>query len=311
MNPNLKGFIQITPEVKQSLSKGAPIVALESTVITHGLPYPENIQLAQDMEEEVRRYGAIPATIAFLEGEIRVGLNIENLEYLASARNLRKASPRDFSRMVVNKESGGTTVAGSIFVAHKIGIQVFATGGIGGVHRQPAGDVSADLPQLSKTPIIVVCAGAKAILDLPATLEYLETHAVPVVGYQTNEFPAFYSAHSRLPTNSRAESPEEVVELSRTHWQLGMTSAILVTVPPPPEVAMPEDEMRQAVKQALKDAKKERVRGQRVTPFLLKRVSELTGNASLYANLGLLRNNAYVAAHIAVSLRRDPQIKRI
>lgn len=311
MNPYFKGFIQIAPEVKQSLSKGAPIVALESTVITHGLPYPENIQLAQDMEQEVRRYGAIPATIAILEGVIRVGLNIENLEYLASSRNLNKASPRDFSRMVINEESGGTTVAGSIFVAHKVGIQVFATGGIGGIHRQPAGDVSADLPQLTKTPMIVVCAGAKAILDLPGTLEYLETHAVPVVGYQTNEFPAFYSAQSRLPTSSRADSPEEVVELSRTHWQLGMTSAMLVTVPPPPEVAMPEDEMRLAVKQALQDAKNERVRGQKVTPYLLQRVSELTGNASLRANLGLLRNNASIAAQIALSLKRDPQIRNI
>ncbi len=311
MRPSLKAVFQIAPEVKQSISGGAPVVALESTVITHGLPYPENIQLAQDMEEEVRRGGAIPATIAILEGVIRVGLKIEHLEYLASAGDLRKASPRDFSRMVMNEESGGTTVAGSIYVAHKVGIQVFATGGIGGVHRQPTGDISADLPQLAKTPMIVVCAGVKAILDLPATLEYLETHAIPVVGYKTNEFPAFYSAQSRLPTSSRVDSPEEIVELSRIHWQLGMVSALLVTVPPPPEVAMPEDEMRQAVKQALQDAKDERIRGQRVTPYLLERVSELTGNASLRANLGLLRNNAYIAAQIAVSLRRDPQIKRI
>jgi len=250
MNPNLKGFIRISPEVAQAQSLGSPIVALESTVITHGLPYPENIQLAQDMENEVRQGGAVPATIAILNGEIQVGLNIENLEYLASASDLHKASPRDFSRMMVYKESGGTTVAGSIHVAHAVGIKVFATGGIGGVHRQPPGDVSADLPQLAKTPMIIVCAGAKAILDLPATLEYLETHAIPVVGYQTSEFPAFYSAESRLPTSCQADSPEEVVELARTHWQLGMASALLVTVPPPPEVAMPAEEMRQAVKVA-------------------------------------------------------------
>jgi pseudouridine-5'-phosphate glycosidase len=311
MKSGLENVFQIAPEVKQSLSGEGPVVALESTVITHGLPYPENIQLAQDMEEEVRRGGAVPATIAILEGVIRVGLTIDQLEYLATAKNLRKASPRDFSRMVMNEESGGTTVAGSIYFAHKAGIHVFATGGIGGVHRQPAGDISADLPQLAKTPMILVCAGAKAILDLPATLEYLETHAVPVVGYQTNEFPAFYSAHSRLPTSSRADSPKEVVELSRIHWQLGMTSAMLITVPPPPEVAMPEDEMRRAVKQALQDAKNERIRGQRVTPYLLERVSDITGNASLRANLGLLRNNAGIAAQIAVSLRRDPQIRRI
>jgi len=311
MKHTLSPFIRLSPEVAQAQAMGTPIVALESTVITHGLPYPENIQLAQDMENEVRHGGAIPATIAILEGMVHVGLNIEQLEHLASAKDLHKASPRDFSRMIVNEESGGTTVAGSIYVAHAVGIRVFATGGIGGIHRQPAGDISADLPQLAKTPMIIVCAGAKAILDLPATLEYLETHAVPVVGYQTSEFPAFYSARSRLPTSSRADSPEEVVELAHTHWQLGMTSALLVTVPPPPEVAMPEEEMRQAVKQALQDAKKERVRGQRVTPYLLQRVSELTGNASLLANLGLLRNNAGIAAQIARSFKQDPKIKTI
>jgi len=311
MKHTLSPFIRLSPEVAQAQAMGTPIVALESTVITHGLPYPENIQLAQDMENEVRHGGAIPATIAILEGMVHVGLNIEQLEHLASAKDLHKASPRDFSRMIVNEESGGTTVAGSIYVAHAVGIRVFATGGIGGIHRQPAGDISADLPQLAKTPMIIVCAGAKAILDLPATLEYLETHAVPVVGYQTSEFPAFYSARSRLPTSSRADSPEEVVELAHTHWQLGMTSALLVTVPPPPEVAMPEEEMRQAVKQALQDAKNERVRGQRVTPYLLQRVSELTGNASLLANLGLLRNNAGIAAQIARSFKQDPKIKTI
>lgn len=311
MNPNLKGIFRISPEVARAQSLGAAIVALESTVITHGLPYPENIQLAQDMENEVRHAGAIPATIAVLEGMVHVGLNINQLEHLASAKELHKASPRDFSRMVVNKESGGTTVAGSIYVAHAVDIRVFATGGIGGVHRQPAGDISADLPQLAKTPLIIVCAGAKAILDLPATLEYLETHGVPVVGYQTSEFPAFYSARSRLPTSSRADSPEEVVELARAHWGVGMTSALLVTVPPPPEVAMPEEEVRQAVKQALQDAKNERVRGQRATPYLLQRVSELTGNASLLANLGLLRNNAHIAAQIARRFKQDPKIKAI
>ena len=311
MNPNLKGIFRISPEVARAQSLGAAIVALESTVITHGLPYPENIQLAQDMENEVRQAGAIPATIAVLEGMVHVGLNINQLEHLASAKDLHKASPRDFSRMVVNKESGGTTVAGSIYVAHAVDIRVFATGGIGGVHRQPAGDISADLPQLAKTPMIIVCAGAKAILDLPATLEYLETHGVPVVGYQTSEFPAFYSARSRLPTSSRADSPEEVVELARAHWGVGMTSALLVTVPPPPEVAMPEEEVRQAVRQALQDAKKERVRGQRVTPYLLQRVSELTGNASLLTNLGLLRNNAHLAAEIARRFKLDPKIKAI
>lgn len=311
MNPNSKAYFRLSPEITRAQSIGASIVALESTVITHGLPYPENIQLAQDMEDEVRQGGAIPATIAILEGILHVGVNIEQLEHLASARGLHKASPRDFSHMVVNEESGGTTVAGTIFIANMVGIQVLATGGIGGVHRQPSWDISADLPQLARTPVIVVCAGAKAILDLPATLEYLETHSIPVVGYQTNEFPAFYSAKSRLPTNSRADSPEEVVELAQTHWQLGMKSALLVAVPPPPEVALPEDEIREAIKQALQEAKRERVRGQRVTPFLLQRVSELTGNASLRANLGLLRNNARLAAEIARRWKRDHGVRAV
>jgi pseudouridine-5'-phosphate glycosidase len=285
---------------------GLPLVALESTVITHGLPYPENIQLAQDMENEVRQAGAVPATIAVLEGKIHVGLDISQLEFLAAARDVHKASPRDFSRLLVREESGGTTVAGTIFIARSAGIKVFATGGIGGVHRQPPGDVSADLPQLAKTPLIVVCAGAKAILDLPATLEFLETQGVPVLGYQTSEFPAFYSARSRLRTSHRADTPEEVVELAQSHWGLGLESALLVAVPPPAEVALPEDEMRQAVKEALQDAKKERVRGQRVTPFLLQRVSELTGNASLAANLGLLRNNARIGGQVALALQQAP-----
>ncbi|MGW8226243.1 MAG: pseudouridine-5'-phosphate glycosidase [Anaerolineales bacterium] len=311
MDQKIKPYMRVSKEVARAQSLGLPLVALESTVITHGLPYPENIQLAQDMEEEVRQNGAIPATIAILDGMIHVGLDSMQLENLASSKEVSKASPRDFSRLILNEASGGTTVAGTIFIAHAVGIKVFATGGIGGVHRQPANDVSADLPQLSRTPVIVVCAGAKAILDLPATIEYLETHSIPVVGYQTNEFPAFYSARSRLQTSHRADEAQEVVDLALTHWGLGMQSALLVTVPPPVEVAMPEDEMRQAVKEALKDAKKERIRGQRVTPFLLQRVTELTGNASLNANLGLLRNNARIGGQIARAWQQTPHTHSI
>ena len=311
MNPSLKGFIRLSPEVARAQSSGVPIVALESTVITHGLPHPENIQIAQEMENEVRKGGAVPATIAILEGVIQVGVNNDQLEYLAAANDLSKASPRDFSRILVKEGSGGTTVAGTIFIASMVGIRVFATGGIGGVHLQPKGDISADLLQLAKTPMIVVCAGAKAILDLPATLEYLETQGVPVIGYQTNEFPAFYSIHSQLATSSRADTPQEVVDFARIHWQLGMNNALLVTAPPPPEIALPEEEMSEAVNQALKDAEAEQIRGQAVTPFLLRRVSELTGNASLIANLGLLRNNALIAGKIAHSYQRDSQIKAV
>ena len=201
----------------------------------------------------------------------------------------------------------GHPVTGDLYLAEKVGVE--KDGSAPGL--EPANDISADLPQLARTPVIVVCAGAKAILDLPATIEYLETYSIPVVGYQTSEFPAFYSARSRLPTSHRADEPEEVTELALTHWGLGMQSALLVTVPPPVEVAMPEDEMRQAVKEALKDAKKERGRGQRVTPFLLQRVTELTGNASLNANLGLLRNNARIGGQIARAWQQTPHTHSI
>src|SRR3990172_7711736 len=255
MNTHLPLYYRLSPEVAQARAGGLPIVALESTVITHGLPGPENIGLAQDMESEVRRQGAIPATIAVLDGLILVGLNQEQLERLAVGENLHKASPRDFARLLVEKESGGTTVAGTLFVAHAAGIRVFATGGIGGVHRHPPSDISADLPQLARTPLIVVCAGAKAILDLPATLEYLETHGVPVVGYQGDDFPAFYTTSSRLPTSARADTAEEVAALARIHWEMGVRSAVLVTVPPPPEVAISDEDVREAIRQALKEVR--------------------------------------------------------
>ena len=309
MNTHLPPYYRLSPEVAQARVGGMPIVALESTVITHGLPYPENIRLAQDMECEVRRQGAIPATTAVLDGLILVGLNQEQLERLAVGKNLHKASPRDFARLLVEKESGGTTVAGTLFVAHAAGIQVLATGGIGGVHHHPPSDISADLPQLARTPLIVVCAGAKAILDLPATLEYLETHGVPVVGYQGDDFPAFYTTSSRLPTSARADTAEEVAALARIHWEMGVRSAVLVTVPPPPEVAISDEDVREAIRQALKEVRDQRLRGQQVTPYLLRRVSELTGGASLRANLGLLRNNARVAGEIARALVRPSSRK--
>lgn len=311
MNPKLKGYLKISPDVNKAQSVGAPIVALESTVITHGLPFPENFKLAQDMESEVRQGGAVPATIAVLEGKIHVGLTNEQLEFLAGSPGLHKASTRDLSRLLIEKGSGGTTVAGTIFVAHSVDIKVFATGGIGGVHRQPPGDVSADLPQLAQTPVIVVCSGAKAILDIPATLEYLETFGVPVIGYHTNEFPAFYSAKSGLPTSIKADSVEKILGIAAAHWQLGMKSAVLVANPPPGEVALVEDEMRGAIEQALAEAKRERILGQEVTPFLLQRVSELTGKKSLQANLGLLLNNAKLAAKIAYKMKENRNVNSI
>jgi pseudouridine-5'-phosphate glycosidase len=297
-------FFRFSEDVAQARQTEVPVVALESTVITHGLPYPENINAAQDMESEVRRLGCTPATIAVLDGRIQIGLDSFELDRLATGDGMQKISARDFSSALTRGESGGTTVAGTMLAAQTVGIKVFATGGIGGVHRYPPSDVSADLPQLANTPMIVVCAGAKAILDLPATLEYLETHSVPVVGYQTKHFPAFYSRESGLQTGAVASSAGQVVAMAASHWALGLKSAVLVTVPPPEDVAMPVKDLVAAIDEALAEVREQGVRGQAVTPLLLARVSELTGGASLRANLGLLRNNARVAAEIARVLHR-------
>jgi pseudouridine-5'-phosphate glycosidase len=276
-------------------------VSLESTVLTHGLPRPQNLTLARDMERVVRENGATPATIAVLDGEVRVGLTDAELERLAGLENVRKISRRDFAAAIARKESGGTTVAGTMFAAHRAGIHVFATGGIGGVHEVETLDISADLHALADTPMIVVCAGAKAILDLPATLEYLETMSVPVIGYGTGEFPAFYSRRSGLPVSARLDSPEEVVRLARAHWGLGMKSAVLVCQPLSEQEEIPQEKVKRAIQQARREARAQGVRGQALTPFLLGRLSELTGGESLRANLALLLNNAKLAAQIAVA----------
>ncbi|MGE5223435.1 MAG: pseudouridine-5'-phosphate glycosidase [Omnitrophica WOR_2 bacterium] len=298
-------YYVLSSEIARARTMYQPIVALESTVITHGLPYPDNIRLAQDMEAQVRGLGAIPATIAVVDGRICVGLNKNELEKLGQGSEVLKISARDIAPAVACGASGGTTVAATMTIAHTVGIQVFATGGIGGVHRQPPGsnkpveDVSADLEQLARVPIVVVCAGVKAILDIPATLERLETLSVPVVGYETEDFPAFYSRRSGYPTGARADRPEDVAKIAQTHWALGMRSAVLVAVPPPEDTALAHENVDGAIEQALQEAFDREVRGQEVTPFLLKRVSELTGGDSLRANLGLLLNNARVASMIA------------
>jgi pseudouridine-5'-phosphate glycosidase len=291
-----------TPEINQVLRSSLPVVALESTVITHGLPHPQNLQLARDMERVIRENGATPATIAVLDGVIHVGLSETELDLLASLKNVRKISRRDFATTILKKESGGTTVAGTMFAAHRAGIHVFATGGIGGVHEVETLDISADLPALADTPMIVVCAGAKAILDLPATLEYLETMSVPVVGYKTDEFPAFYSRRSRLPVSARLDTPEDIVRLAKAHWELGMKSAVLVCQPLPEQEEIPQEKLDGAIQQARREAGAQLIHGQALTPFLLSRLSELTGGESLRANLALLLNNARLAAQIAVAL---------
>ena len=295
----------LSPEVVRARTAKIPIVALETTVLTHGLPEPVNLELAQDMAETIRSHGAVPATIGILNGQIHVGMDQDQLRELAKARNLRKISRRDFGFVIAMKGSGGTTVAGTMIVAKSVGIKVFATGGIGGVHRGAPFDVSADLQELSRTPVIVVCAGAKAILDLPATVEMLETLGVPVIGYKTEEFPAFYAKSSGLPVNYQAESAKEIADIAKEHWQLGLNSAVLVVVPPPMESALNESEMEAAIEQALSEARNNNIRGQKVTPFLLKRVSEFTEQESLHANLALLINNAIVAAQIAKAYHCD------
>ena len=302
----------VLPEVARALKLELPVVALESTVLTHGLPYPQNVKLAIDMESDIRTIGATPATIALLKGIIHVGLSSENIEQLVAPDSApRKVSRRDFGIAVANKENGGTTVAGTMIVAHKAGIKVFATGGVGGVHRNAPFDVSADMIELSKTPVIVVCAGAKSILDLPATVEYLETMGVPVVGYQTDEFPAFYSRSSGLPVSAVANTPAEVVNIARSHWDFGLNSAVLVVAPPPAKYAIPHQEMENVILQAIEDAEKENISGPATTPYLLQRVSELSSGSSVKANLALLQNNAEIGAAIACQFTPDKRVKFI
>ncbi len=272
---------------------------MELTVITHGLPRPQNLELALALERIVRENGATPATIAMLDGRIHIGLTDAELERLAYADNVRKISRRDFATAILKKECGGTTVAGTMFVACRAGIKIFSTGGIGGVHDLDTFDISADLQALAVTPMLVVCAGAKAILDLPSTLEYLETMGVPVIGYGTGEFPAFYSRSSDLPISARLDSPQEVVEFARTHWDLGLPSAVLVCQPLSRQEEIPREKISAAIHQARDEARTQDIHGQPLTPFLLSRLSELTGGESLKANLALLKNNAKLAAYIA------------
>ena len=289
-----------------------PLVALESTVISHGLPYPHNLQLAQAMEAIVRQHGAEPRTIAILHGELLAGLTEDQLETLATAKDVRKVSRRDLPIVTARKMNGATTVATTMWIAKRSGIEVFATGGIGGVHRSSSGaqggalgmDISADLEELAQTPVIVVCAGAKAILDLPATLEYLETRGVTVIGWQTETFPAFYSRSSGLPVDIRVESAAEVAEMWRAKRKLGLPGGMLVAVPIPEEDEIPAEEIEPTILQAVAEVEQKQLRSALVTPYLLSRLAELTGERSLRANLALLKNNARVAGQIAVELGR-------
>ena len=294
--------LQIHPDVQTALKQGRPVVALESTLITHGLPYPVNQEVADGMEKAVREAGAVPATIAVLQGRITVGLTSAELAYLARARDVRKCSRRDLPIALARREDGATTVAGTMIIAHMAGIRVFATGGIGGVHRGHPFDVSADLLELAQTPVAVVCAGAKAILDLPLTLEVLETHGVPVIGYRCSSFPAFYTRDSGLPLDVRCDTFAEVAAILRSRESLGFRTGSLIATPVPAKHELPAAVAENAIAQALQEAEARGVRGKEVTPFLLARVSELTHAESRTANVALLENNARTAAGIARAL---------
>ena len=297
----------VSPEVKSALADRRPVVALESTIITHGMPYPANAETAREVEAEVCAGGAVPATIAIIGGRLHVGLEPDQLEALASAKSVAKASRRDMALVVSAKRSAGTTVATTMLIAARAGIPIFATGGIGGVHRgaELSFDVSADLIELSRTPVTVVCAGAKSILDLPKTLELLETYGVPVVGYRTDEFPAFFSRSSGLRVDARLDTPEAVADAIGAHRLLGMTGGMLICNPLPADEEVPAAEMTPRIEAAIAEAAAKGVSGKDLTPYLLARLVELTGGRSLKANRALIKYNARLAAEIAVALGKE------
>jgi pseudouridine-5'-phosphate glycosidase len=297
-----KERFSLKAEIESALTSDTPVVALESTVIAHGLPAPQNLETALRLEQIVRETGAVPATIAIIEGKFHVGLNDDQIKQIATGENIKKISTRDLAVAVANRWHGATTVASTIWIAHRAGIKVFATGGIGGVHRGSLPDISADLPELARTPMIVVCSGAKIVLDLPATREWLETHAVTVVGYECDELPAFYSRRSGLPVDARADSAKEASQIFKAQRELGVEGALLVTVPIPEEAEVPSGTLARILDEALSEADRLQIGGRELTPFLLSRMAQQSGGATLKANIALLENNARVAADIARAL---------
>ena len=300
-------YLDISPEVKQALADGRPVVALESTIISHGMPYPKNVETALLVEKTIRENGAVPATIAIIGGRLKAGLSPEEIEYLGkSGRRVAKASRRDLAAIVARGADGATTVTTTMIIAHMAGISVFATGGIGGVHRgaETTMDISADLEELAGTPVMVVCAGAKSILDLGLTLEYLETKGVPVIGYGTDELPAFYTRSSGFGVDYRVDSPAELAAMFKAQQELGMKGGMLVTNPIPEQYAMDKAVIDAAIDQAVAESVEKGIHGKETTPFLLARVVELTGGDSLESNIQLVLNNAVVASRTAAELCR-------
>ncbi|MXQ14111.1 pseudouridine-5'-phosphate glycosidase [Microvirga makkahensis] len=297
-------FLDAAPEVASALERGRAVVALESTIVTHGMPYPQNVATAREVETIVRENGAVPATIAVIAGRIKIGLTDEELEWLGTAKDVMKLSRADLPYAVAARRHGATTVAATMICAHLAGIRIFATGGVGGVHQgvESTMDISADLDELARTPVAVVCAGAKAILDLPRTLEYLETRGVPVIGYETDEFPAFWSRTSGLPIPMRLDTPEAIADLIRTKEALRLDGGTLVANPVPEADEIPPQEMKGFIDQAVAEASRRGIAGKAVTPFLLSFLFESTGGRSLAANIALVKNNAALAARLAAAL---------
>ena len=298
----LNKYLDVNPEVAQAIREGKPVVALESTIISHGMPYPQNVETALNVEKIIRDNGAVPATIAIIGGRLKAGLTAEEIEYFGKkGQAIHKASRRDLAVLCARGEDGATTVTTTMIIAHMAGIKVFATGGIGGVHRgaETTMDISADLEELGQTPVMVVCAGAKSILDLGLTLEYLETKGVPVIGFGTKELPAFYTRQSGFYVDYQIDTVEDLAAAFKAQNDLGMKGGMLVTNPIPEEYAMPLDTINAAIDQAIAEAAEKGIHGKETTPFLLARVAELTGGNSLASNIRLVYNNAKVAAQTA------------
>lgn len=300
----MKQYLTYTDEVKHALENNLPVVALETTIISHGMPYPDNIEMAKTVEQIIRDQGAVPATIGIMDGKIKIGLNEEELEAFATRKDVEKVSRRDFAYILSSGKIGATTVAATMIAAELAGIKVFATGGIGGVHREGevTWDVSADLTELAKTNVAVVCAGAKSILDIGRTLEYLETQGVPVVGYKTKTFPSFYARESAFEVDFRMDSPEEVAQMLKTKWELELNGGAIIANPVPEESAMNYEEIESYITKALEEAKTKNITGKDVTPFLLDRIKTLTEGKSLETNIALVYHNAEVAGKIAKAL---------
>ncbi|MFJ7950082.1 pseudouridine-5'-phosphate glycosidase [Lysinibacillus sp. NPDC096418] len=303
----MKEFIVLSEEVKAGQEKGLPIVALESTIISHGMPYPQNVKTAREVEQIIRDNGAVPATIALIDGKIKIGLSDEELEMFGNSQGVAKASRRDLAYLLATKKLGATTVAATMICAELAGIEIFVTGGIGGVHRgaETTMDVSADLEELAQTNVAVICAGAKSILDIGLTLEYLETKGVPVVGYGTDKVPAFYTRESDFDVNFQLDTPEDVAAMLHAKWELGLKGGAVIANPIPEAEAMDHSFITNIIEKALREAEENNILGKNVTPFLLGKVKELTEGKSLDANIALVKNNAVVGAKIAVAFNQS------